>query len=150
MEIGGKDNFYKFYKSGFTLIELLVAITIFGILLVGLLNAIFFGLEASILNSQRIRAREVMTSHLDYLRNLPPDHQDIQDVRPGNGLLNLNNPDHNLIINDNVTGMTWRVVWNVERDPQDPDLFDIRVFVLWRNNRFFVTSQTSYYRGGRL
>ncbi|MEN3047049.1 MAG: prepilin-type N-terminal cleavage/methylation domain-containing protein [Candidatus Hydrothermales bacterium] len=146
MEPGGKANFCR---SGLTLIELLVSITIFGILFVGLLNALFFGLEANILNSQRIRAREIMTSHLDYLKNLPPDHPHIQDVRPGNGLFNLNNFDHLLVLDDRVTGMTWRIIWNIERDPQDPDLYDIRVFVLWRNDRFFVTAQTSYYRGGR-
>jgi len=136
------------FRRGFTLIELLIAIVIFGILFVGLLNAIFFGMHVNILNSQRIRARQVMKSFIDELRNLPPDHPNLVDVFPGNGVRSRDNPDHSIIRIDEH-GMRWEILWNVEQSVLDPDLLDIGVYVLWGEQRFFIFSQTSYYRGGR-
>ncbi len=134
-------------KKGFTLIELLAAITIFGILFVGLLNSIFFGMHANIINSQRIRARQIMSSFMDNLRNLNPAHPFLQNTLPGNGLDNINSPDHVDTLQDN-SGMVFEVLWNIEPDLQNPEILDIRVFVFWLNRRFFISSQTSYYMEG--
>ncbi|MEO0296367.1 MAG: type II secretion system protein [candidate division WOR-3 bacterium] len=134
-------------KKGFTLIELLAAITIFGILFVGLLNSIFFGLHANIINSQRIRARQIMSTFMDNLRNLNPDHPFLENTIPGNGLDNITNPDHIDTLSDN-SGMVYEVLWNIEPDPVDAEILDIRVFVFWRDRRFFISSQTSYYKEG--
>lgn len=134
-------------KKGFTLIELLAAITIFGILFVGLLNSIFFGMHANIMNSQRIRARQIMSSFMDNLRNLNPDHPFLEDVLPGNGLDNINSPDHRLVLQDN-SGMVFEVLWNIEQDPENPEILDVRVFVFWLNRKFHIFSQTSYYMEG--
>ncbi len=123
----------------------MVAIVIFGILFVGLLNAIFFGIEASLLNSQRIRARQLMTSIMDNLRNLPSEHIFLQDLNPSNSLNDLSTPDHYMIID--TFGLDWEVIWNIRPDSLDSDVLNIRVFVLWRERRFFVSSQTVYYRG---
>ncbi len=133
-------------KKGFTLIELLVALVIFGILFVGLLNGVFFGMQANLLNSQRVRARQILTTFMDELKNLPPEHPYLIDNNPSNTLDDLTNPDNEIFVD--TFGLRWRIVWNIKTDSLDSDLLHIRVYVLWRDNRFFVNSQTIYYKGG--
>ncbi|MCU0607488.1 MAG: prepilin-type N-terminal cleavage/methylation domain-containing protein [Candidatus Edwardsbacteria bacterium] len=112
-------------NAGVTMIELLVAMTIFAIVLVGILPLSLYTITSNRDNNRMMTARNLMSNMVEQLKVLPSnaawrandgDNSDTTDNIGG---------DHNV-----VQGM-YGIRWNIVNNPDNSQI--IHIFINWQN-----------------
>lgn len=80
-------------RKGFTLIELMVTIVILALMFTGLLQMVFFGMQADIAVRHRIFAQQVLSREVENLRIISADDPLWGNDGDNDDLEDINNPD---------------------------------------------------------
>jgi len=117
----------KHNARGMTLIEIMVAMTIFAVVLTGILPLSIFVISYARENTHIMQARNVMANTVEQLR-----------ILPANNAWRTDAPNDTSDLNDNTTGDVnvtngiYTVRWNIANRPDNTQ--DIRIFVNWTAN----------------
>lgn len=114
--------------SGVTLVELLVAMTIFAIVLVGIVPLSIYVIDHNRESNRVMKARNIMANTTELLKMLPRnDPWRFDPDGPGDLEDNLNG-DHNIVPPyEGIFGVRWNIATNPDNSQ------DIRIFINWLN-----------------
>ncbi len=119
----------KYFKlqRGMSLIELMVAMTVFALVLVGIVPVMLLTIGYNREAKRAIEARNVLNNFTETLKSLPMSHVFRQDDGDADDLADNVDPDHSQV-QDRFT-----VNWNIRQ----VNLFqqDVRIFVNWQDRR---------------
>lgn len=125
-------------RKGFTLIELLVTIIILAIMFVGLLQMVFFGMEADIAVRHRIFAQQVLSQEVERLRSISPDDPLWENDGDNGDLMDITSPDFGpdtFYYRD----IPYEILRNIADDIPENGMKTCRIHILWnrRNQRIW-------------
>jgi prepilin-type N-terminal cleavage/methylation domain-containing protein len=112
-------------RNGMTLVEIMVAMTIFAIVLTGILPLSIYVITYNRENTRLMQARNLMSNLAEQLKNMPQSNA----WRTNDG--------DNTDLNDNTTGDLsvtngiYRIRWNIAQP--DANTQNIRIFVNWQS-----------------
>jgi len=119
-------------RKGFTLIELMVTIVILAIMFTGLLQMVFFGMQADIAVRNRIFAQNLLSQQVENLRTLSENDQLWGNDGDNNDLDDISNPDFGpdtIFYGD----YPFEVIRNVADDNPLQNMKTSRIHILWNN-----------------
>lgn len=116
-------------QGGMSLLELMVALTIFALVLVGVVPVMVLAIGYNREARRSIEARNVLSSHSEYLKTLPMSDASRLDDGDPNDLPDNINPDHTFT--DTVRQFV--VNWNIRTVNTFQQ--DVRIFVNWQDRR---------------
>lgn len=115
--------------AGMSLVELMVALTIFAVVLVGIVPMMVLAIGQNRDAKRTVQVRNAMTNFSETLKTLPMSHAFRQDDGDSNDLADNINPDHTLA--DSASQLV--VNWNIRQ--ASPFHQEVRVFVNWQDRR---------------
>ncbi len=123
-------------RKGFTLIELMVTIVILALMFTGLLQMVFFGMEADIAVRNRIFAQGLLSEQVENLRTISENDPLWGNDGDNNDLDDISNPDFgpdSILYGEFI----FEVVRNVADDIPAQNMKTSRIHILWnrRNQR---------------
>jgi len=119
-------------RKGFTLIELMVTIVILAIMFTGLLQMVFFGMQADIAVRNRIFAQNLLSQQVENLRTLSENDPLWGNDGDNNDLDDISNPDFGpdtIFYGD----YPFEVIRNVADDNPLQNMKTSRIHILWNN-----------------
>lgn len=127
-------------REGISLLELIVAMTIFALVLVGIVPMMMLVIGYNREAQRTINARNTMSNFSETIKNLPRSHPFRQDDGDSNDLADNTNPDQSTVDSLNQFLINWNIR-DVNASQQD-----MRIFVNWQDrrgrNRFLSTDIT--------
>jgi prepilin-type N-terminal cleavage/methylation domain-containing protein len=127
-------------REGMSLLELMVAMTIFALVLVGIVPMMMLVIGYNREAQRTITARNALSNFSETIKTLPRSHPFRQDDGDSNDLADNTNPDQTMT----DTLHQFLVNWNI-RDVNASQQ-DMRIFVNWQDrrglNRFLSTDIT--------
>lgn len=133
-------------RKGFTLIELMVTIVILALMFTGLLQMVFFGMQADIAVRHRIFAQQVLSREVENLRILSPEDPLWGNDGDNNDLEDIANPDFGpdtIFYGDFPFEIVRNVVENVPRQ----NMIMSRVHILWNNRNQRISQDVAIWSG---
>ncbi len=122
-------NRIKSGREGMSLIELVVAMTIFALVLVGIVPLMVLAIGHNREAKRTVEVRNSLTNFSETLKTLPMSHAFRQDDGDTNDLADNLNPDHT------VTDSTRQLVYNWNISMVSAFQQDVRIFVNWQDRR---------------
>lgn len=118
-------------REGMSLIELIMAMTIFALVLVGIVPIMVLAIGYNREAKRMITARNALSNFGETLKTLPLSDPFRQDDGDPNDLADNTNPDHTLT--DNLHQFV--INWNIRQVNSAQQ--DVRIFVNWQDRRGF-------------
>lgn len=116
-------------RDGMSLIELIVAMTIFALVLVGIVPLMVLAIGHNREAKRTVQARTSLTNFSETLKTLPMSHAFRQDDGDSNDLADNLNPDHT------ITDSTSQFVYNWNIRMVSAFQQDVRIFINWQDRR---------------
>ena len=116
------------FQKGMSLIELIVAMTIFALVMVGIVPVMALTIGYNREAKRTIEARNALNNFTETIKSMPMSHVFRQDDGDPNDLADNANPDHSIVDNNRFT-----INWNIRQ----VNVFqqDVRIFVNWQDRR---------------
>lgn len=134
-------------RKGFTLIELMVTIVILAIMFIGLLQMVFFGMQADIAVRHRIYAQQVLSREVENLRSLSPDDPLWANDGDNNDLMDIASPD----FGPDTTfyrDILYEIIRNVADSLPENNMRTSRVIILWNQRKQRIWENVAIWEGG--
>lgn len=134
-------------RKGFTLIELMVTILILALMFIGLLQMVFFGMEADIAVRHRIFAHQVLSHQVENLRSLSPDDPLWANDGDNNDLMDIISPDFGP---DTFyyRGIPYEIIRNIADSIPENGMKTCRIHVLWNRRNQRIWEDVVIWAGG--
>ncbi len=134
-------------RKGFTLIELMVTIVILAVMFIGLLQMVFFGMEADIAVRHRIYAQQVLSREVENLRSLSPDDPLWGNDGDNTDLMDITNPD----FGPDTTfyrDILYEIMRNIADSLPEDGMRTSRIIILWNNRNQRIWEDVAIWEGG--
>ena len=130
-------------RAGMTLVEIIVAMTVFAIVMAGILPLSIFVIGYARENTRTMQARNLMSNMAEQLHSLPPTATWRAD--PDSGTADLD--DNTVTADYSITNGSYGIRWNI--NTTSSTIQDVKIFINWTgpgNHQKSISSQFTLIR----